>query len=90
MRGKYLENILTFLYCINYYEINICHSDTCKYAPYKNGVNNISILYTDSHKSFPILWGKCLKRILPNLCSIKYNKIYICHLDIHKNVFHTK
>ena len=54
----------------------------------KNGTNAISILYTDSHKSFPILWRKLLKCILSYLYCTKYNEINVCHLHIHKNVFH--
>ena len=58
--------------------------------PIKNGLNAASILYTESYKSFRILWGKCLKLIITNLYCTKYNKINICHLCIYENVFHKK
>ena len=56
----------------------------------KNGIKTTSILYTDSHKSFPNLCGKFLKGILSYLYCINYNKINIHHSDIQKHVSHEK
>ena len=56
----------------------------------KNGINARSILYTGSHKSFPILCGKFLKRILSYLYCMNYNEINIHHSDIQKHVSHEK
>ena len=58
--------------------------------PIKNRINATNILYTGSNKSFPILWGKCLKLIIRYLYCTKYNEIKICNLYIHENVFHKK
>ena len=38
MEGKRLKRILMFLYCANYNEINICHSDIQKHGSFKNGI----------------------------------------------------
>ena len=46
--------------------------------PLRNDVKSTSILYTGSHKNFPIhygLWGKFLKHILTYLHCTKYNEI---------------
>ena len=56
----------------------------------KNGINTRSLLYTESHKSFPILCRKFLKSILLCLYCINYNKINIYHSDIQRHVFHEK
>ena len=56
--------------------------------PTKNDINTTNILNTGSYKSFPILWGKCLKCILTYLYYTKYDEINIYHLCMHKNVFH--
>ena len=53
-------------------------------------INTTSILYTGSHKSFPILCGNSLKCILLYLYCINYNEITICHSDIQKHVSHEK
>ena len=54
----------------------------------KNGINATINLQTGSHKNFPILCGKFLKRILTYLFCINSNEINIRHLYMHKNVFH--
>ena len=56
----------------------------------KNGIKTTSILYTELHKSFPILCGKFLKRILSYLYCINCNEINIYHLDIHKQASYKK
>ena len=51
----------------------------------ENGLNIINILYTGSHKSFPMHYGlsggggEFLKRILVNLYCTKCNEINIFH-----------
>ena len=55
-------------------------SDTQKHFANKNGSNAISILYTGSHKSFPVLYGlwgggEFLKRTLTYLYCTKCNEI---------------
>ena len=42
----------------------------------KNGINTTSVLYIGSNKSFPILWGKFLKRILTALTIMKLTYAY--------------
>ena len=51
-------------------------------------INTTSILYTGSHKSFPILCGNSLNCIL--LYCINYKEINICHLGIQKHVSYKK
>ena len=59
MVGGFLKRILTYLCCIKYNEINVCHSDKYKHASHKKSYfNTTCILYTGSYKSFPILWGE--------------------------------
>ena len=56
MNGK----ILTYLYYIKYNEIDTCHSDLQKHVSYfrkKKDINSINILYTGSHKAFPMHYG---------------------------------
>ena len=53
-------------------------------------INTTSILYTGSHKSFPILCGNSLKCILLYLYCINYNEINVCHLGMQKHVSHEK
>ena len=53
-------------------------------------MSTTSILYTGSHKSFPILCGNSLKCILIYLYRIYYNEINVCHLGIQKHVSHEK
>ena len=59
--------------------------------PMKNGLNSINILYTGSHKRFPINYGprgrEFLKLIVAYLYCTKYNEINIFHLDV-KSMFH--
>ena len=56
----------------------------------KNSTNAISILYTGSHKSFEILCGKFLKRILSYLYCINSKQINMCDSDTQKHVSHEK
>ena len=53
-------------------------------------ISTTSILYTGSHKSFPILRGNSLKHILLYLYCVNYNEINVCHLCIQKHVSHEK
>ena len=55
-----------------------------------NGIQRINILYTGSHKSFPILCGNSLKCTLLYLYRIIYNETNICHLGVQKHVSHEK
>ena len=52
----------------------------------KKGINTTSILYTESHKSFPILCWKFLKHILSYLYCINYNEVNMHHSAIQKHV----
>ena len=56
----------------------------------QNDINATSNLQTVSHKNFPILCGKFLKRILTYLFCINSNEINIWHSDIQKHVSHEK
>ena len=84
------KRILTYLYCINYNEINVWHSYIHKHGLIKNYINATNNLYTSSYKSFLTLWGKCLKRILIYLYCINYNEINICISDIQKHASYKK
>ena len=89
--GKFLKRVLSYLYCINYNEINICHSESM--FPLKNDFNSINILYTGSNKSFRCIaatWRKNLKRILTYLHWAKYNKINLFHKVVEKYVSYTR
>ena len=59
----------------------------------ENYIHRTNILYTGSHKSFPIHYGLLaeifINSITTYLCSIKYNEINICHSDI-QNMFPVK
>ena len=52
----------------------------------RNDVKTTNMLYTGSHISFPILWGKHLKRMSTHLYYIIYNEINLSHSDIQKHV----
>ena len=56
----------------------------------KKDLNSINILYTDSHKSFPVQYiqrgGKFLKCIVAHLYSIIFNELNIFHSDVQKYV----
>ena len=57
--------------------------------PVKNDINSTNILYTGSHKNFPIhygLRGKLLKCILTYLYCTKYNEINMCYSDVQNNI----
>ena len=56
----------------------------------KNGTKTTSLLYTESHKIFPILCGKFLKRFLLYFYCVNYNEINICHSGIQTHVSHEK
>ena len=56
----------------------------------RNGISTTSLLYTESHKSFPVLCRKFLKSILLFLYCINYNEINIGHSDIQNHVSHTR
>ena len=63
--GKAFKAYFKSLYCNKYNKINVCHSDTQKIVYYKkNDTNAISILYTGSRKSFPILMMEMFKAYL--------------------------
>ena len=57
----------------------------------KNGLNSINILYTGSHKTFPI-WAmreNLLKRIVSYLYCTKYSAIELVYfIEMHENMFH--
>ena len=88
--GKCLKHIITYLYSTKYNEINICNLYIHENDFDKNGIKIISILYTGSHKSFPILCGDFSKCILLYLYCVNFNEIYIYHLGIQKQVSHEK
>ena len=56
----------------------------------KNGIKTTSIPYTESHRSFPVLYGKFLKRFFIIFICINYNEINIHHSDIQKHISHKK
>ena len=61
MRGKYLKRLLTCLYCNEYHKLIYVIQIHKSMFLIKNDTNAVSILYTDSHKSFPVLMGEMLK-----------------------------
>ena len=56
----------------------------------RNGISTTSLLYTESHKSFPVLCKKFLKSISLFLYCVNYDEINICYLDIQKYVSYDK
>ena len=60
-RGKFLKLILTYLYSIKYNETNIYYLGVQKHISYKNWINSINILYTDSLARIPIYYVEWAK-----------------------------
>ena len=56
----------------------------------ENDMYETKDLSTEVHKSFLIHFGLWRKSFSAYLCSDKYNKINICHSDIHKHVSEEK
>ena len=80
------------MYSIKCNEINVCHSDIQKMFPMKNGLNNIDVLCTGSHKSFPIHYSLCWKNLtLFQHAYIVLNIMKIIYfIDMHKRMFHVQ
>ena len=51
---KFLKLFLTYLSCMKYNEINMCHLDIQNNVSYKNNINSLNNLNTDSFKKMPI------------------------------------
>ena len=52
--GGFFKRVLTYLYCTKYYEIDVFIQLYKSIVPIKSFIHSINILYTGSHKSFPI------------------------------------
>ena len=75
--GEMFKEYFNILMFHKYNKIYVCHLNIHKHVFYKNYINTTSI--QDNHKTFPKIWGKFLKRILPFLYFLIYNEIIQCH-----------
>ena len=88
--GKYLKHILTYLFCIKYNEINMCHLDIHKNVIDKKWQKYYKYFVYKVIENFPILWGKIFKAYI----MIFYIALIIIKLtyviQIYKSMFPMK
>ena len=59
---NFSKNVLTYLSCTKYKEINICHLMYKSMFSIKNGINRINILYAGLYKRIPTYCSQLMQK----------------------------